>query len=161
MRATRGFAVDVGLDGKGKYAVVERKLDLFGQTGGVQRLYWIAPGRYREILGRSVSGVTAGATGRATIDSAGSYQRFDPSADVIRALMTGRLSGVSQAPRVLAIAVQGRVVAVTRTYLRSGQVRFNAMLAPDSFRRGANKVEVFLVEGGPGAPVLRLIPQGV
>ncbi|MEX2554733.1 MAG: sulfatase-like hydrolase/transferase [Actinomycetota bacterium] len=161
MLATRGFRVTVRADGAEKYAVVERKLDLFGRAGGLERLYAITPGSFHELLGRSVSGVTAGTAGRVAIDSAGSYQRFDPSADVIRALMTGSLSGVSQAPRVLAIAVQGRVVAVTRTYLRSGRVRFNAMVAPESFRRGANKVEVFLVEGGLGARELRLIPQGV
>jgi hypothetical protein len=161
MRAMRGHQVAVSPDGKEKFAVVERKLDLFGRTGGLERLYAITPGAFRDLLAQSVSGVTAGTTGRAAIDSAGSYQRFDPSSDVIRTLMTGSLSGVSEAPRVLAIAVQGRVVAVTRTYVRSGQVRFNAMLAPESFRRGANKVDVFLVEGGPGAHVLRLIPQGV
>lgn len=161
MRAMRGHRVDVGVDGKAKYAVVDRKLDLFGRTGGLERLYAITPGAYQELLGRSVAGVTAAAPGRATIDSAGSYRRFDPSADVVRCLMTGSLSGVSQTPWVLAIAVEGRVVALTRTYVRSGQVRFNAMVAPESFRRGTNKVTVYLVEGGSGARNLRLIPQGV
>jgi len=161
MRSLHGHHVSLGVDGKAKYAALERKLELFGPAGGIQRLYGIAPGGYREVLGRSVAGVTSGAAGRVALDSAGSYQRFDPSADVVRALMTGSLSGVSQAPRVLAIAVEGRVVAVTRTYVRSGQVRFNAMLSPESFRRGANKVEIYLVEGASGARTLRLIPQAV
>jgi hypothetical protein len=159
MGGGRRVAVDPG--GAEKFAVVERKFELFGRTGGLERLYTITPGAFRDLLTQSVSDVSARAPGGATIDSIASYRRLDPSADAIRCLITGSLSGVSQAPRILAIAVQGRVVAVTRTYIRSGRVRFNAMVAPESFRRGANKVEVFLVEGGLGSRELRLIPQGV
>jgi hypothetical protein len=161
MRSTRGHRVPVSPGGEEKFAVVKRKLDLFGRKGGLESLYAMTPGAFQEVLGRRVAGSSLGAPGRATIDSAGSYQRFDPSADVVRALMTGSLSGVSQAPGVIAIAIEGRVVAVTQTYVRSGRVRFNAMLAPESFRRGANKVEIYLVEGASGARTLRLIPQGV
>lgn len=157
-RSMRGHRVTWGVDGKEKYAVVERKLELFGRAGGVERLYAIAPGSYEGLLGREVAAAGDGpVSGGAAIDSAAAYERFDPSAGLVRCLVTGTLSGFAQTPRILAIRVLGRVVAVTRTFVRSGAVRFHAMIAPEAFRRGSNTIGVYLVQGSPKTPSLRFI----
>lgn len=156
LRAMRGHRVPISAEGKEKYAVVARKLAIFGRSGGLERLYDVMPGPYASLLGRTPSG-GATAAGRLTIDSVASYSRFDPSADVVRCLVTGSLSGLTPSSRILALAVRGKVVALTRTFVRSGDVRFQAVVAPEHFRRGANPIAVYLVEGTRASPTLRLI----
>jgi hypothetical protein len=48
----------------------------------------------------------------------------------------------------LAIAVNGRIAAVTRSFGRRGRLRFAAIVPDDAFRVGANEVEVFAVARG-------------
>jgi hypothetical protein len=52
------------------------------------------------------------------------------------------------APLVLAVALNGTVVATTRAWPRSP--RWMAMLPPDGLRAGKNDVEVFVVEASGG-----------
>ncbi|MGH2727457.1 MAG: sulfatase-like hydrolase/transferase [Actinomycetota bacterium] len=160
IRSMRGHGLTFGVSGEEKDAVVARKLALFGKRGGVERLYRLAPDRYESLIGLEISGKGGGsASSRASIDSAGSYAHFDPAARLVRCLVTGHLEGVSTTQQILAVVVQGRVVAVTRTFVKSGEVRFHAMISPDAFRRGANTLAIYLVQPGAHAPVLRLIPQ--
>jgi hypothetical protein len=156
LRSMRGHRVAITAEGKEKYAALARKLALFGRAGGLERLYAVTPGPYGSLLGRTPSG-DATTAGRLTIDSGGSYARFDPSADVVRCLVTGSLSGLTPTSRILAIAIRGKVVAVTRTFVRSGDVRFQAVVAPEHFRRGTNPIAVYLVEGTARSPTLTLI----
>jgi hypothetical protein len=72
------------------------------------------------------------------------YRAVDLGSALSPGHVTGRVVGMR--PGVdLAVAVNGRVAAVTRTFDVEGSVRF-AAFAPDSaFRNGANDVEVFVV----------------
>lgn len=159
IRSMRGHRVSFGVGGKEKDAVLARKLALFGRTGGIERLYALAPDRYASLLGAEPPGNTGQASGRAFIDSAESYAHLNPVARLVRCLVSGRLTGVSTTPQILAVALEGRIVAVTRTFVKSGEVRFHAMIAPDAFRRGANELKIYLVQSGDHAPALRLLPQ--
>lgn len=153
LRSTHGHVVEFGVGGKEKDAIVDRKLELFGTAGGLERLYAITPGGvYGDLLDTSPS-VPQRFTGTVAVDSASSYRRFDPAADVIRTLVAGTVTGVP-GQRVLAISVGGRIVAVTRTFVRGGRMRFHAMVPPEALRKGQNDLDVFLVEGARGDLVL-------
>ena len=161
MRAMRGHRVSLGVDEEALRAAVRRKIALFGSSGGIERVYAATPGPYRDLLGRSIATASGTAPGRVVIDSGDAYDRFDPAAGEARFLMTGRLTGVPGDQPVLAVAVGGKVVAVTRGYVRGGGVRFQAMLPPGAFRKGANAVAVYLVSDGAGGPFLRRIASAV
>ena len=161
MRSMRGHRIPLGVDGDDVSPIVREKLRLFGETGGLERLYAITPGPYAGLLGTIVPAGTSAAPGSAAIGAAASYGRFDPSAGVVRSLVTGTLRGVSGTQPVVAISLQGRVVAVTRAFVRGGQTRFHAMVPPDAFRKGANEIQVYLVDDRSGSVTLRRIPAGV
>ena len=48
---------------------------------------------------------------------------------------------------VVAIAVNGKVAAVTRTYDSEGTRAFYSLVPPDAFVEGANDLELLLVDG--------------
>lgn len=161
MRSMRGHRIPLGVDGDDVASVVRRKLRLFGESGGLERLYTITPGPYGGLLGTSVPAATSAAPGSAVVDSASAYGRFDPAAGVVRCLVTGTLRGVSGAQPVVAVTVRGRVVAVTRAFIRGGRTRFHAMVPLDAFREGGNDLAVYLVDDRSGSVTLRRIPTGV
>ena len=161
IRSMRGHRVALGADAEDVLAIVRRKIRLFGASGGVERLYTITPGPYAELLGTTVPRTTSAVPGTVSVDSAASYQRFDPAAGVVRCLVTGSLRGVSGPRPVVAVTVRGKVVAVTRAFVRGGQTRFHAMVPLDVFRRGANDVAVYLVDDRSGSVTLRRIGTGV
>ena len=161
IRSMRGHRVVVGAGGEDVLAIVRRKIRLFGEAGGLERLYTITPGPYAELLGTSVPDRMSAVRGNVTIDSAASYERFDPAAGVVRSLVMGSLRGVSGTQPVLAVTVRGRVVAVTRAFVRDGRTRFHAMVPLDAFRKGENDVGVYLVDDRSGSVTLRRIGTGV
>ena len=66
--------------------------------------------------------------------------------------MTGRIENLTQGVGVpVAIAVNSRIVATTRTYARENQIRFAALVPEEVWRPGANSVEVYLIESSPAA----------
>jgi hypothetical protein len=71
----------------------------------------------------------------------------DPGAGLVPAVMSGVITGVPAEDRVVAIAVDGRVVAVTRTWIgRGGAVEFQAMLPPVAFE-SPTAPALYLVDG--------------
>ena len=70
------------------------------------------------------------------------------------AQITGRISGAGPGRHDLALAVNGRVATVSRSFPWDGQERFSAFAPPETFRSGRNLVEVFLVP--PSGPPRRL-----
>jgi hypothetical protein len=63
----------------------------------------------------------------------------------IPAHLSGTLSADAEEPTVLGIALNGSIVAVTQTFMRDGDARFQAMLPPNMFRI-SNDIEIFHVE---------------
>jgi hypothetical protein len=75
------------------------------------------------------------------------YPMPDPGAGLVPAVMSGVITGVPAEDRVVAIAVDGRVVAVTRTWIgRGGAVEFQAMLPPVAFE-SPTAPALYLVDG--------------
>jgi hypothetical protein len=128
-----------------KAAVLRRKLRLFG-TGrdAPLRLFRIGPNQ--ELLFRPVRAfpVTQGSGARFVAPE--EYRRVDLRSPTIPVHVTGYLRGTPPR-RDLAIAVNGRIAAVSRSFrLATGRdVLFAAMVPESAFHQGRNRVEVFSV----------------
>jgi hypothetical protein len=122
----------------------DERIARFG-TGSFSRVYAIGP--HRELIGRSPASVGVTATSRLSvnIDGATLLDAVDKGSGFIPSFIEGSLDG---APGTvdLAIAFNGRVAAVTKTFDQHGQTRFSAMVPEEAFRNGRNTVEVFAIE---------------
>lgn len=134
-------------------AALAHKVRHFGSAGGGPGLY--AVGSHRELLGRPVSalGAADGDGASAAIDAASELADVDLYGE-LPAQLTGRISRAGPGRHDLALAVNGRVATVSRSFPWEGQERFSAFAPPQAFRSGRNLVEVFLVP--PSGPPRRL-----
>jgi len=77
----------------------------------------------------------------------------------VPARITGVLDGAEIADDVeLAVAVNGRIAALTRSFRLDGRQRFAALVPETVFREGQNRVELFSIDGTASEP--RLIRLG-
>lgn len=108
-------------------------------------------GPHRELLGREVPAASIAATTRVQLENAGLLARVDPAAQLLPTRVTGRLlDGDPQATRDLAVAVNGRIRAVGRSFhLRGRRAEFFSLLVPESaLRPGRNDVRLLEVGAG-------------
>ena len=130
---------------------VRRKVALFG--GGLLRL-----GPHPELLGRQVSDLhVVPATARAGMDGkvAALLRSLPANSELQPAQMMGSITGPGAAEnRQLAVAVNGRIAAVTRTYRQGSTVRYSAMAPESAFHPGRNKVGLYWIAQSRGALVL-------
>jgi sulfatase-like protein len=129
---------------------VSKQVSVFG-TGSLDRVYRIGP--HRELLGRSVSSlaVLPAASGtRVTIDDRQLLDSVDRTSGFVPVYLEGRLfpDGVRND---LAIALNGKVAAVTKTFDQHGQTRFTAMVREDALQNGRNAVEIFRLDDAGGS----------
>jgi Sulfatase len=149
-RAWEPLRVDAAALERRKRAALARKVLFFGSGSGGPGLYAVGP--HRELLGRPVSalGATSDARASVAIDEASELADVDLRGP-LPALLSGRISGAGPGRHDLALAVNGRVAAVSRSFPWEGEERFSAFAPPQTFRSGRNVVEVFLVARS-GAP---------
>jgi hypothetical protein len=105
-------------------------------------------GPHRELLGRAVP---AAGTARVHLANAQLLAHVDPTAEIVPTRVTGRLlDGKPRVTRDVAVAVNGRIRAVGRSFhLRGRRSEFFSVLVPESaLRPGRNDVR--LLEVGPG-----------
>lgn len=106
--------------------------------------------------------VTEGEGLEFTLDVRGDFSDVDPSGDRVPAYLAGSAKGDGDAPVTLAIAVNGRIRATTRTYpFEQGGVHgaWSSVLPPDAFSRGHNTLEIFIVARDGETAVLRRVYQ--
>lgn len=118
------------------------------------RLY--CAGRYRTLMGRSVTGLTGPpATNlEAVVTNPGKFDTVDPTSRTATWLsIEGALLGLRR-PTDLAVAVNGTVAGLTRALPDRRTAPFWTALAPGAFRPGRNTVEVFAISGPAANPVL-------
>jgi hypothetical protein len=129
---------------RGQAAALERKLRLFGVgRDGPLRLFRVGP--HRDVLSRRVRDFPVqGSEGAARFVAAEQYRRVNPRSSTVPAWVTGHLDGVP-AGRDLAVAVNGRIAAVTKSFhLATATGTLFAVIVPESsFRAGRNRVELF------------------
>ncbi len=135
-------------------AVVRRRLRQLG-SGDWASLY-TSLGPNRNLVGERADDVQAASGARATISLSRSFARVRRSSGVVPCQIAGRIHGSgAQDERNLAIAVNGRIEAVGRSFHLKGErvESYSVMVPEDALREGSNKVEVLEVTD-EGAMVL-------
>jgi hypothetical protein len=100
------------------------------------------------LIGREVGESAPADTGpHATIDEPGDFAAVADDAPVLPAFLSGAVTGLP-ADSVLAVAVNGRIEATTRTYPWQGHFEYVAMLRAESLHPGANTVTILQVLPG-------------
>ena len=143
---------------QGRRAAVRRKLALFGS--GTRSLYLF--GANAQLLGRPVASLRVRGRGavRATLNGARDYKRIYRRSSFIPAHVTGRITGRrSGARRDIAVAVNGRIWAVTRSVrLRGSRSSTTRRLVnPDKLVVGRNRnaIAIYSVTRSKGRYLLR------
>ena len=136
-------AITFGVSGQEKLEVAARKLEIF--EGGDP--FKLAVDGYQDLLGIQISELEVEQSGmaRAIVSGFDRYEAVDLGESSIPAHLSGTLLAGPDDPIVLGISLNGSIVAVTRTFSRDGEVRFQAMLPPNTFRM-SNDIEIFHIE---------------
>ena len=127
-------------------AVVRRRLRELG-SGDWGSLF-TAFGPHRELIGSQVADVRRAANARATLSLARSYARVHRASGVVPTQVAGRIRGSRpNHERDIAVAVNGRIAAVGRSFHLRGQAveSYSVMVPENSLREGRNRIEVLEV----------------
>ena len=157
MRSGEAHVVDADEVHAEVLASARRNATAFGE--GADSMYRIGP--HPELLGMSVADLdSASSTGAtATLDGETLFADVRLASGFVPARIVGSLDGRETSPgRAVAIAVNGQVAAVTRTFVQARRAQFAALVPESAFVEGENDVEVFFVETGDGS--LRLVRLG-
>nr|MDT0657440.1 sulfatase-like hydrolase/transferase [Micromonospora sp. DSM 115978] len=112
----------------------------------------LPPAPLPELVGRTVTDLPVTESGGpVTVTNLGEYAEIDPDTGRLPALVYGTVPGRMPDGTALAVAVNGRIAAVTRVVAPDPEGRRFAALLPDEslFTAGANQVEIFEVADGP------------
>lgn len=135
--------------------VLAHQIDLFGEGDDEPGLFGIGP--RPDLLGRPLDGLAGAVSGGPTFESYGESD-YDPVAPFAPVRVYGRIEG-APAGQEIAVAVNGRVVAVTRSFEHDGDTLVSAVTPEDAYRAGANSVRVFVVQGSGDDTVLQELAQ--
>ena len=114
---------------------------------GLRSVFRIGPNR--SLLGRRVRSLpVTHVPPLVRIDDAAAFGHVNDASGVVPVYLSGRFTGRAAAGLSLAAGVNGRIVAVGRSYWVSDKLRFSMLVPPSSLRPGRNVVEVFAVARG-------------
>ena len=124
--------------------ILADRLRRFG-AGSLGRLYRIGPNA--QLLGRKVTSLRTRPSNATNVELS---QRevlaaVDPASGFLPTYVSGLITGRHPARLDLAIAVNGTLRAVTRTYTEHGETKFAALVPETAFRKGANEIAVYAV----------------
>ena len=124
---------------------LDAELATFGLTSS--SLYRIGPNL--DLLGRTVSSLSVEPSKdlRVHLDDAELLRIVDRGTDLLPTRIQGTVSGTHGDDVQLAIGVNGRIAAVTRTNQLEGQTYFSASVPEDTLHNGRNDVQVLVVRG--------------
>ena len=144
------------------YETLDRKLSIFGSGERVDGLYRI--GRYSRLVGQEAGNypIDYAPDVRVWLDGGDLWQDVDLESEFVPARITGQVDTNTDARENLnlAVAINGTIQAVTRTFVRGQDIWFSAIVPERSFRNGYNSVELFVVSGPTDRPRL-LAPANV
>ena len=130
-----------------------RQVAIFGE-GSFAHVYRVGPNK--QLIGTPVAELTT-TQGRARVrlDGDALDRPVDLEADELPIFVTGTLTGLG-AGQDLALALNGEIAAVTRSYATDGDTRFAALLAPAALRSGVNELVMFAVRRTPTLSLAQL-----
>jgi hypothetical protein len=136
-----------GVDGSEARAVATRKIDHFGNDGP----FGLAPQGYADLLGAEIDAMTIEETDLydAHLFNSASYRDVDLEAPALPTWVRGTVSTPEDpyTHRIVAVAVNGEIAAITRTFeTDKGETAFGMMIPPDTLRKGGNDLSFFLIE---------------
>jgi hypothetical protein len=151
VRIVNGFELDS--EGSEKYALVRQKYRSFASHGGSIDLFRTGPGRSERLIGQTVDELSVAAAGgeSANVKNGQRFRKTTRSAEPFPAILQGTINGAGQRRVKVAVAVNGKIAAVTRSFDHRGTTRFYCMLPPKAFGKPPNEVELFLIEDVTGA----------
>jgi hypothetical protein len=136
-----------------------RQIALFGT--GTWGPRFAATGPYWRLVGKPADTLYVAGTVDAdgVVDAVGSkfLRSLPKDSALVPSPIAGKLPGLEQGGAI-ALALNGRIAAVSQTYQASGRVRFSLLPSDSAFRPGRNDVRLFLVSGPIASPRLREIP---
>jgi len=125
-----------------------RQVAEFG-AGPISRVYRIGPNQ--TLLGRDVATIPVrhGSALRVELDDSSTLNNnVDLDSGFVPNYVEGALSSKTGPPLELAVAVNGRIAAVTRSFDQHGQRRFTAFFPETALRQGPNTVGFYAVRRG-------------
>jgi hypothetical protein len=129
---------------------LHRKLALFGAGSEPPGLLGLGP--HPELLGRPVAElrvVPAAARSSVNGNIADLLRSLPAGSNIVPAQVMGSITGPgATANRPLALALNGRIAAVSRTYRIGSTVRYSAMAPESALHPGRNQVELFWIAHG-------------
>jgi sulfur carrier protein ThiS len=111
----------------------------------------------RDLIGQQVGTPRAASGVTATLSLADSYSRVRRAGGVVPTQVAGRIEETGpRKERDIAVAVNGRIAAVGRSFHLRGQAveSYSVMVPEDALREGRNRIEVLEVSEGGGLAVL-------
>ena len=143
--------------GEEMYQMLDLKIRTFESGEKVGGLYRI--GRYSQMIGQDLGAHVVGRAPdvRIWIDDGHLWEDIDPGSGAVPARITGQVDIISgeRENLDLAVAVNGTIQAVTRSFLKSDDISFSAIVPETSFRKGHNRVELYVVSGPADGPSVR------
>jgi Sulfatase len=106
-------------------------------------------GPHPELIGRSVGSLPVSPAGdaSASIDDQERLRDVHPRAPVVLASLVRGTIAADEPGEALAVAINGQIAAVGRSYRAAGDIRYSLLVPPRHFREGANRAEVYRVLG--------------
>ena len=115
-------------------------------------------GRFRALVGRPVAAlrVVEAPDGEAFVDGIGSklLRSLPKRSPLFPSPLSGYFRRVGNGGWV-ALALNGRIAAVSHTYESGGKLRFSLLASDTAFRAGRNATRMFVVSGATANPQLR------
>ena len=124
----------------------EEKVQRFGADGP----FGLAPQGHADLLGRPVESLQLldPFQGEVILREPSRLRDVDPGADVLPITVQGRIDDADSEEIVIAIALNGQIVSVTRSYVNANGVTvFEALLPPDALQAGENDLQLIEVSG--------------
>ena len=144
-RVGETVTADAAAVARRKDETVAHMTSLFG-SGSWEGVFVVGPNA--ELVGRDVDtlGLAAKGAVSASLATETLFRSVDRASSLSPSHVHGRLEGDGAKPGIeLAVAVNGSIAAVTRSYAVGDDVRFDAWVEESAFREGENDVAVYLV----------------
>lgn len=124
---------------------------------GVDGMFKVGP--IADLVGTPVSShtVLTGPGGRVSVDGLNNYQRVDPAALTLPALVSGEVEVTGARSDILGVAISlnGTIAGSSELFRDDGvPMKFASTVLPSLFRPGPDQLDIYLLVGQPARPSL-------